>query len=133
MADEEAAAEGEPATSEDTPEAATDDAAAEEEEEEEDLLSTPAFLKQKLKVLEKELEDVTAKTAEARAESSTIAEEWAQKRYAYRKKTENQGLRFLSHASHIQSLLCFLGAGRGCKLILKISRRVTRTRRSRRS
>jgi len=79
---------------EDEPEAAAevvDDAApppaegtapppAEEEEEEEDLLSTPAFLKQKLKVLEKEMEEVLAATEGAKAEAAVVAEEWSDKR-----------------------------------------------------
>ena len=55
-------------------------AAAEEEEEEEDLLSTPAFLKQKLKVLQKEEAEILAKTEEAKAEALEIGEEWADKR-----------------------------------------------------
>lgn len=62
-------------------EAATADAQGKEEaEEEEDLLSTPAFLKQKLKVLEKELADVQAQTAMAKAEASELSTEWEQKR-----------------------------------------------------
>jgi len=55
-------------------------AAPEEEEEEEDLLSTPAFLKQKLKVLEKEMEEVLAATEGAKAEAAVVAEEWSDKR-----------------------------------------------------
>lgn len=62
-------------------EAAKADAQGKEEtEEEEDLLSTPAFLKQKLKVLEKELADVQAQTAMAKAEASELSTEWEQKR-----------------------------------------------------
>lgn len=56
---------------------ATDD---EDDEEEEDLLNSVAFLKQKLKVLEKELAETTAKTAEFEAQAATVAEEWSAKR-----------------------------------------------------
>jgi hypothetical protein len=56
-----------PEAAENPPADAEGAASAEEEEEEEDLLSTPAFLKQKLKVLEKELEEVLAKTEECAA------------------------------------------------------------------
>jgi molecular chaperone GrpE len=57
-----------------------DDAEEEEEEEEEDLLSTPAFLKQKLKVLEKELAEMKTATEEAKMAAAEAAEEWAEKR-----------------------------------------------------
>ena len=66
-----------------------DDAAAEEkpaekeeeeEEEEDDLLSTPAFLKQKLKVLEKEMAEVEVKKVEAQAEAEAMAADWVDKR-----------------------------------------------------
>ena len=67
---EDAAAEGAPKEA----------AAKEEEEDEDDLLSSPAFLKQKLKVLEKELEEVAAKKAEAEAEAAVVSEEWVDKR-----------------------------------------------------
>ena len=52
----------------------------EEEEEEEDLLSTPAFLKQKLKVLEKELAELEEKTVATREEATVVSEEWSSKR-----------------------------------------------------
>lgn len=45
-----------------------------------DLLSSAAFLKQKLKVLEKELEEVTASTELAKEEASAAGEEFSQKR-----------------------------------------------------
>jgi len=69
-----------PEAAENPPADAEGAASAEEEEEEEDLLSTPAFLKQKLKVLEKELEEVLAKTEEARADGAAVSEEWVDKR-----------------------------------------------------
>ena len=79
-----AAADGAEAAAEETSAQADAEVAAEaeeeEEEEEEDLLSTPAFLKQKLKVLEKELAEAEEKTTAARAEAATIAEEWSSKR-----------------------------------------------------
>jgi len=62
------------------PSAGQDAAPPPEEEEEDDLLSSPAFLKQKLKVLEKEMEEVGVKKEEARAEASALAEEWTDKR-----------------------------------------------------
>ena len=61
------------------PEAAPAEA-AKEEEEEEDLLSSPAFLKQKLKVLEKELEEVKAQQEDAKAEGEVIAADWVDQR-----------------------------------------------------
>ena len=45
-----------------------------------DLLSSPAFLKQKLKVLEKELDQVAKGTEEATAQAAEAAEEFSQKR-----------------------------------------------------
>ena len=52
----------------------------EEEEEDDDLLSTPAFLKQKLKVLEKEMAEVEVKKVEAQAEAEAMAADWVDKR-----------------------------------------------------
>ena len=51
-----------------------------EEEEEDDLLSSPAFLKQKVKVLEKELEELTAEAATLTAQAEETAAEFSQKR-----------------------------------------------------
>jgi molecular chaperone GrpE len=61
-------------------EAPAEAAAPEEEEEEDDLLSTPAFLKQKLKVLEKELAEVQEATVAMQAEAATEGTEWEAKR-----------------------------------------------------
>ena len=69
-ADDDAAAEEAPST----------EVVAEEDEEEDDLLSSPAFLKQKLKVLEKELADVQEQTTAAKAEADEVSSEWDQKR-----------------------------------------------------
>jgi molecular chaperone GrpE len=52
----------------------------EEDEEDEGLLSTPAFLKQKLKVLEKEMADIETQVAQARVETEQLSDEWSQKR-----------------------------------------------------
>tara|TARA_B110001452_G_C15126768_1_gene392650 strand:- start:51 stop:791 length:741 start_codon:yes stop_codon:yes gene_type:complete len=68
---------------------AADDAAAADapapappakEEEGDDLLNSPAFLKQKLKVLQGELEKVTAETEEAKAAAELQKEEFGSKR-----------------------------------------------------
>jgi len=56
-------------------------AAAEEDDDDDgDLLSTPAFLKQKLKVLEKEMTELEEQTAAAREDAAAVSEEWADKR-----------------------------------------------------
>ena len=62
------------------PEDAAPPPAEAKEEEEDDLLSSPAFLKQKLKVLEKEMEEVAATTAQAQADAAAVSEEWTDKR-----------------------------------------------------
>jgi len=59
---------------------AASDQVDEDEEEEDGLLSTPAFLKQKLKVLEKEMLDIESQVVEARAETEQLSDEWSQKR-----------------------------------------------------
>jgi len=66
-----------PPTAEAEPAPVDDDA---EDEDDGDLLSTPAFLKQKLKVLEKEMADAEARLEEAKGEAEEVGEEWAQKR-----------------------------------------------------
>ena len=73
-----------------------------EEEEEEDLLSTPAFLKQKLKVLEKELADVETKAAEVRQEAAGIAEEWQDKRARLQGDFDNFKARHLNQTLEAQ-------------------------------
>ena len=47
-------------------------AAADGDDDDDDLLSSPAFLKQKLKVLEKEKEDVAAQIEAARADAAEV-------------------------------------------------------------
>lgn len=72
------------------PEAAAPVVAEEEEEEEEDeLLSSPAFLKQKIKVLEKELVTIGEETVEAQAKATEMREEWAEKRERLQADYEN--------------------------------------------
>ena len=52
----------------------------EEEEEEDDLLNSPAFLKQKLKVLEAELAQVEKDIEQVEEEQEGLIDEWAPKR-----------------------------------------------------
>lgn len=61
----------------------------EEQEEEEDLLSSPAFLKQKLNVLKAELEKIEQDTADLRAEAEVQREEWSSKRLRLQTDLEN--------------------------------------------
>jgi len=78
---EEPAAEGAPpepsAESSAAPPPPAKDAASDEGD---DLLSSPAFLKQKLKVLEKELAEVAEKTVEAKERAAEARAEFSQKR-----------------------------------------------------
>ena len=60
-----------------------------EEEEEEDLLNSPAFLKQKLKVLEVELAKVVEETVELQAEAAGVREEWVTKRARLQSDLDN--------------------------------------------
>ena len=62
------------------PEPAADTAPPAKEEEGDDLLNSPAFLKQKLKVLQGELETVMAETVEAKAAAEQQKEEFGSKR-----------------------------------------------------
>lgn len=71
------------------PEAAAPVAAEEEEEEEDELLSSPAFLKQKIKVLEKELVTIGEETVEAQAKAAETREEWVEKRERLQADYEN--------------------------------------------
>ena len=84
----EPAAEAEPA-----PEAAADGQpqAAEKPKEEaaDDLLNSPAFLKQKLKVLEKELQKLAEETEGAKAEAAAQAEGFGDKRQRLQADFEN--------------------------------------------
>ena len=59
---------------------ADDDDDDEEEEEEGDLLSSPAFLKQKVKVLEKELAKLEEEKAAEEQNLEVVKEEWSQQR-----------------------------------------------------
>lgn len=61
----------------------------EEQEEEEDLLSSPAFLKQKLNVLKAELEKIEQDTANLRTEAEAQREEWSSKRLRLQTDLEN--------------------------------------------
>ena len=74
----------------------------EEEEEEEDLLSTPAFLKQKLKVLEKEMAEVKEKTEAAKAEAETIGAEWTDKRLRLQTDFDNFKARHVNQTLEAQ-------------------------------
>lgn len=69
----EAAAEGEVVEPE-------EEKAEAKKEEEDDLLSSPAFLKQKVKVLEKDLMEVNEKQTELKGQELAAREEWREKR-----------------------------------------------------
>lgn len=74
------------------PEESEGEAAAEaavEAVEEEDLLSSPAFLKQKVLVLEKELAELEEKTATVAAQIDEAREEWGSKRVRLETDFEN--------------------------------------------
>jgi len=79
----------EPVASELTEDEPNTAAVEEEEEEDDDLLSTPAFLKQKLKVLEKELAEVQEKTVAAKAAADEVEGEWGQKQYRLQTDFDN--------------------------------------------
>lgn len=64
-------------------------AAADGDDDDDDLLSSPAFLKQKLKVLEKEKEDVAAQIEAARADAAALSEEWVDKRTRLQQDFDN--------------------------------------------
>ena len=84
------------------PDDAAPEAAAEEEDEEEDLLSTPAFLKQKLKVLEKELADVEEQTRAAKDGAGEEAGEWADQRTRLQGDFDNFKARHLNQTLEAQ-------------------------------
>jgi len=63
--------------------------AKEEKEDADDLLSSPAFLKQKLKVLEKELEKISEDTEVAKAEAAEQIEAFGSKRERLQADFEN--------------------------------------------
>lgn len=69
-----AASKGEEAPAAETPAKADDD------DDDDDLLSSPAFLKQKLKVLEKEKEDVAQQIEQANVDAAAQSEEWTDQR-----------------------------------------------------
>ncbi|EOD06582.1 hypothetical protein EMIHUDRAFT_438693 [Emiliania huxleyi CCMP1516] len=75
----------------------------EEEEEEEDLLSSPAFLKQKLKVLEAELSKVEEDTAALKGEADSKREEWSSQRQRLQTDLENFQSRHKSQVADIRT------------------------------
>jgi len=77
-------------------------APAEEEEEEDELLSSPAFLKQKIKVLEKELVTIKEETSEAQAKATETREEWADKRDRLQTDLENFKARYANQTLEAQ-------------------------------
>uniref|UniRef100_A0A7S4ETV1 GrpE protein homolog n=1 Tax=Chrysotila carterae TaxID=13221 RepID=A0A7S4ETV1_CHRCT len=70
---------------------------------EDDLLSSPAFLKQKINVLEKELQTLQTETEEAASEIDAVREEWAQKRERLELDFENFKARYFNQTVSAQA------------------------------